>query len=103
MGEISLLRGLLLVTSPTPMSSAVVGLRLVAYTLVYAVVNSRIDYCNAVLAGAPRTVTDKLQRALNAIATYGIMTLLLATGCRECMNSAVAAAASTACRRHHHH
>jgi len=31
-------------------------------TLVDAVVNSRIDYCNTVLAGAPRTVTDKLQR-----------------------------------------
>jgi len=37
-------------------------------TLVYAVVNSPIDYCNAVLAGAPRTVTDKLQRVLNAAA-----------------------------------
>ena len=37
-------------------------------TLVYAVVNSRIDYCNAVLAGAPRTVIDKLQRVLNAAA-----------------------------------
>jgi len=37
-------------------------------TLVYAVVNSRIDYCNTVLAGAPRTVTDKLQRVLNAAA-----------------------------------
>jgi len=36
--------------------------------LVYAVVNSRIDYCNYVLAGAPRTVTDKLQRVLNAAA-----------------------------------
>jgi len=35
-------------------------------TLVYAVVNSRIDYCNTVLAGAPWTVTDKLQRVLNA-------------------------------------
>ena len=34
-------------------------------TLVYAVVNSRIDYCNTVLAGAPRTVMDKLQRVLN--------------------------------------
>ena len=34
-------------------------------TLVYAVVNSQIDYCNTVLAGAPRTVTDKLQRVLN--------------------------------------
>jgi len=34
-------------------------------TLIYAVVNSRMDYCNIVLAGAPRTVTDKLQRVLN--------------------------------------
>jgi len=37
-------------------------------TLVYAVVNSRINYCNTVLVGAPRTVTDKLQRVLNAAA-----------------------------------
>ena len=28
--------------------------------------NSRIDHCNAVLAGGPRTITDKLQRVLNA-------------------------------------
>jgi len=27
-----------------------------------------MDYCNTVLAGAPRTVTEKLQRALNAAA-----------------------------------
>jgi len=37
-------------------------------TLVYAVLSSRIDYCNTVLAGAPRTVTDMFQRALNAAA-----------------------------------
>jgi len=37
-------------------------------TLVYAVVYSRIDYCNTVLAGAPRTVMDKLQHVLNAAA-----------------------------------
>jgi len=37
-------------------------------TLVYTVVNSRIDYCNTVLADAPRTVTDKLQRVLKAAA-----------------------------------
>jgi len=37
-------------------------------TLVYSFVNSRIDYCNTVLAGAPRTVADKLQRVLNAAA-----------------------------------
>jgi len=27
-----------------------------------------MDYCNTILAGAPRTVTDKLQRVLNAAA-----------------------------------
>ena len=27
-----------------------------------------MDYCNTVLAGAPMTVTDKLQRVLNAAA-----------------------------------
>ena len=37
-------------------------------TLVYAAVNSRFDYCNTVLVGVPRTVTDKLQRVLNAAA-----------------------------------
>ena len=37
-------------------------------TLIYAVANSRMDYCNTVLAGAPRTVTDKLQRVLTAAA-----------------------------------
>ena len=37
-------------------------------TLIYAVVNSRMDHCNTVLAGAPMTVTDKLQRVLNAAA-----------------------------------
>ena len=37
-------------------------------TLVYAVVNSRIDYCNTVVVGTPRTVMDKLQRVLNAAA-----------------------------------
>ena len=61
------LRGLLLQTSSTPTSPAVVGLRLVGYT-VYAVVNSRIDYCNTVLAGALRTLTYKLRRVLNATA-----------------------------------
>jgi len=35
-------------------------------TLTYTVVNSRMDYCNTILAGAPRTVMDKLQHVLNA-------------------------------------
>ena len=35
-------------------------------TLVHAFVMSRVDYCNAILAGSPRYITDKLQRLLNA-------------------------------------
>ena len=34
----------------------------------HAFVTSRVDYCNALYAGAPKTVTDKLQRVLNAAA-----------------------------------
>jgi len=39
-----------------------------AATLVHAFVSSRGDYCNAVFAGAPKTITDRLQRVLNASA-----------------------------------
>jgi len=39
-----------------------------APTLFHAFFTSRIDYCNALLAGAPKTTTDKLQRLLNAAA-----------------------------------
>jgi len=35
---------------------------------VHAFVTSRVDYCNAVLAAAPKTITDRLQRVLNAAA-----------------------------------
>jgi len=35
---------------------------------VHAFVTSRVDYCNAVYAEAPKAVTDKLQRVLNAAA-----------------------------------
>jgi len=41
-------------------------------TLVYAVINSQIDYCNTV--GAPRAVTNKLRRVLNATARVVIGT-----------------------------
>ena len=34
----------------------------------HAFVTSRVDYCNAVFAAAPKTATDKLQRVLNAAA-----------------------------------
>jgi len=37
-------------------------------TLVHAFVASRIDYCCSLLFGSPKTVTDKLQRVLNAAA-----------------------------------
>jgi len=37
-----------------------------ATTLVHALVSMCVDYCNSVLAAAPKTTTDKLQRVLNA-------------------------------------
>ena len=37
-------------------------------TLVHAFYTSRIDYCNGLLAGAPKAVTDKLQRVMNSAA-----------------------------------
>ena len=39
-----------------------------AATLVHAFVTSRVDQCNAVLAGATKSVTDTLQRVMNAAA-----------------------------------
>ena len=39
-----------------------------AAILVHAFVTSRVDYCNLLLARAPKSVTDKLQRVMNAAA-----------------------------------
>jgi len=39
-----------------------------AAALVHAFVSSRVDYCNAVYAGAPKNITDWLQPVLNAAA-----------------------------------
>ena len=39
-----------------------------AAILVHAFVTSRVDYCNLLLTGAPKSVTDKLQRVMNAAA-----------------------------------
>ena len=36
--------------------------------LVNVFVTSRVDYCNSILASAPKTITDQLQRVLNAAA-----------------------------------
>ena len=37
-------------------------------TLIRAFVSSRVDYCCSLLIGSPRSITDKLQRELNAAA-----------------------------------
>jgi len=37
-------------------------------TMVHAFITSRVHYCNAVLAGSPKSTTDTLQRVLNAAA-----------------------------------
>jgi len=39
-----------------------------AITLVHALVSTGVDYCNSVLAAAPKMTTDKLQHVLNAAA-----------------------------------
>jgi len=39
-------------------------------TLVHAFVTSRIDYCNGLLAGASKVVTDKLQCVMNSAARH---------------------------------
>ena len=39
-----------------------------AATLIHEFVTSRIDYCNCLLADAPKVWTDKLQRILNTVA-----------------------------------
>ena len=38
-------------------------------TLIFVIVFSKLDYSNSLLAGAPKNLTDKLQRALNAAAS----------------------------------
>ena len=50
-----------------------------AATLVHAFVASRIDNCNAILAGAPKATTEKLQRVLNAAARVVSGTLASST------------------------
>ena len=40
----------------------------VTQTVACSIVASRLDYCNALLSGAPATAFDKLQRAQNNLA-----------------------------------
>jgi len=48
-------------------------------TLVYAFVTARVDYCNTVLAGASRSVTDRLQRVLSTVSQVRPWTVAAAT------------------------
>jgi len=55
-----------------------------AATIVHAFVTSYVDYCNTLLAGAPKVTTDKLQRVLNAVALVLTGTHKFDRGCRGC-------------------
>ena len=39
-----------------------------ASTLIHSFVSNRVDYCNCLMAGAPKKWTEKLQRVINAAA-----------------------------------
>jgi len=54
-----------------------------APTLVHSFVASRIDYCNAVLAGAPKATTNKLQRVLNAAAVWSAVPISSTEACHD--------------------
>ena len=56
---------MLLLALPAEKSSAITGCRV---DVVHAFVTSRVDYGNIILVGAPKSVTNKLQRVLNAAA-----------------------------------
>jgi len=55
-------------------------------TLVHAFVTPRIDYCNVLLAGAPKATTDKLQRLLNAAARLLSFTKKFGRGLSQVMH-----------------
>jgi len=56
-----------------------------AATLVHAFITSRINYCNVLLAGAPKATTNKLQRLLNAAACLLIGTKKFDRGLSQLM------------------
>ena len=59
---------MLLLASSAETSLSFVGHWVTEDTIVHAFVTSRVDYCNSVLASAPKTINDELQRVLNAAA-----------------------------------
>jgi len=40
----------------------------IAKTIAYSIVMSKLDYCNSLLYGAPKTTVDKLERVQNVLA-----------------------------------
>jgi len=55
---------MLLLASPTETSPSFVGHRVIKD---HVFVTSRVDYCNSVLAPAPKTITDELNAAARLI------------------------------------
>ena len=58
----------LLLSSSSSQTHPAVAWRWFGGNVVHAFVTSRVDYCNAILAAAPKTTTDRLQLVLNAAA-----------------------------------
>jgi len=54
---------------------------------VHAFVTSRVDYCNVVFAGAPKIITNKLQRVLNSAARVVSGTRKFDRGLRQLMHT----------------
>jgi len=52
----------------TAIITCIVSYSLISGVHIYFFVTSRIDYCNSVIACAPKALTDKLQRVLSAAA-----------------------------------
>ena len=58
-----------------------------ATTLVHAFVTSHVNYCNVVFAGAPKIITNKLQRVLNSAACVFSGTWKFDRGLRQLMHT----------------
>ena len=75
------------------LNSTIINANNTAAILVHSFVTSCIDYCNAVLAGVPKVITNKLQWALNAAARVISGTHKFNRGLSRCS----ASQCSTAC------